>query len=168
MRLTPRALEDHLADVAHLLERYGVALDLGSNDDLVLDESPSGARSFELRGLLPDGRQRPRSVVELREVWRPTDAGHLERREYAYELVDRERDVRRAFHLHDPEWFVRRYAVVVHEHCERPIGTAPCPHVAGFPVKDAFRGVELLLRAWTDPDVPACDDLPCLDANGSS
>jgi hypothetical protein len=166
VQLTRSALEDYLADVTELLERYGVVLDLGPNDDLALDESPSGSLSFELRGFLPDGREPPRSVLELREVWRPTAAEGLERWEYEFELLDHERDFRRAFHLHDRDAFVRRYQVVVHEHCEQPVGMAPCPHLAAKPVRDAFRGVELLVDAWMDPDIPDCSQLPCLEDGG--
>lgn len=163
MRLTTPELEDHVASVALLLERFGVNLDLGTHEELLLQRSPSGARWFAFRGLLPGERHSAGSIVGLREIWRPTNAEHLERAEYAYELLDHELDFRRAFHLHDAEAFVRRFQVVVHEHCERPIGTALCDHLAGSPVKDAYKAVTLLLDAWVDPAVPDCAGLPCLE-----
>ena len=88
---------------------------------------PSGTRSFRLRTLLPDGRQPPLAVVEVREIWRPTGPDDaFERSDYAYELLDHERNARLAFHLHDAERFIRRHDVVVHEHCERRgIGQGP-------------------------------------------
>lgn len=163
MRLSSQGLEDYLAAVAAMLERYGVVLDLGPGDALELDESPSGALSFAIRGFLPDGRQPPRSLLTVRERWRPLDAATVERDEYEYELLDLERNFRRAWHLHDADAFVRRFQVVVHEHCEHPMGTAPCAHAEGSPVRDGFQGVDLLLLAWTDPTVPDCVALRCLD-----
>lgn len=165
MRLTTAELEDHVAGVALLLERFGVDLDLGTSEELVLHRSPSGVRWFAFRGLLPGERHSAASIVELREIWRPTNGEHLERAEYAYELLEHERDFRRAFHLHDAEAFVRRFQVVVHEHCD-PIGTAPCDHLAGSPVKDAYKAVTLLLDSWVDPAVPDCAGLPCLEEDG--
>lgn len=164
MRLTLTDLEDYLGRVVLLLERYGVVLDVPPDEDIQLEESPRGALSFELRGFLPDGRQPPLSVLELREVWQRNADDEVERWEYEYELLDHERSFRRGFHLHDRDDFIRRYQVVVHEHCERPLGTAPCPHLAGSPVLDAFRAAELLMDAWVSPSVPDCAGLPCLDA----
>ncbi len=162
MRLTRAGLEDLLASLAELLERYGVALDLARGGHLALVESPSRSLSFELRGFLPDAHQPPRSVLELREVWQPTESGVLERRDYAYDLIDHERGYRRAFHLHDRDSFADHFDVVVHEHCEQPIGTAPCDHVAGHPVRDSLRAVEMLMAIWVDWVVPDCAALPRL------
>jgi len=156
-------IEDYLLRVAELLERHGVVLDIEPTAPLVLEESPSGALSFAIRGYLPDGRIPPLSVLEVREVWRRLGPGHAERWEYQYELIDHERGVRRAFHMHDREDFLRRFQVAVHEHCEAPLGAAPCPHVAGLPVRDAFRGVELLLEAWIGPSLPDCASMTCLE-----
>ena len=164
MELTADGLDEHVAAIAQLLERYGVALDLGAVGELVVDQTPGGSAFFELRGFLPDGRQPARSVIEVREVWRRRSADALERWEYEYELLDHERGFRRAFHLHDRDEFIRRHQVVVHEHCEYPIGVAPCAHFEGGPVRDAFEGVERLLAAWTDPTVPDCMRLRCLES----
>ena len=163
MQLSVAELEDYLSRIAELLERSGVVLDLEPTAPLVLDESPSGAMSFTLRGFLPDGRFPPLSVLEVRERWRRLAPDQLERREYEFELLDHERGVRRAFHLHDSEDFIRRFHVVVHEHCEQPIGTAPCAHMTGPPVPDGYRGVELLLAAWSDPMPPDCAAITCLE-----
>lgn len=163
MRLSIGDLEDYLSRVAELLERYGVVLDLPTTAPLELMESPSGTLSFSLRGFLPDAGSPPLSVLDVRERWVAVGPGVLERGEYEYELLDHERGYRRAFHLHDRSDFVRRFDVVVHEHCEQPIGSSPCPHFAGFPVRDGYRGVELLLEAWIEPDAPDCAALTCLD-----
>jgi hypothetical protein len=160
---TPGGLADYLANVAQLIERYGVVLDLQSDDNLAIEESPSGSLSFEIRGFLPGGNEPPRSILALREIWRSDPASsYFERSEYEYELIDRQRDLRRAYHLHDASVFIKRFHVVVHEHCERPIGHGRCPHFAGSPVRDAFHGVELLVGAWTDPSGADCRGLKCL------
>lgn len=160
MRLHGPALEDHVSRVAETLERFGAALD--PEQDLWIRESPDGARWFELEARLGGPRSRGAAVI-IRERWRPVRAGGFERQEYEYELLDRDRDIRRAFHLHDADWFVERHQVVVHEHCEHPIGSAPCPHLEGSPVRDAFAGVTRLMEVWTDPEIPDCRALPCLD-----
>jgi len=163
VRSTEDALEDYLGSTALLLERYGVVLDLGPDDALSLDESPQGSLSFALRAFLPDGHQPALGIVEVREIWRHIEGDTYERADYAYELLDRERDSRRAFHLHDADVFVRRFQVVVHEHCEHPIGHAPCAHVQGGPVRDAFEGVMRLVDAWIDPVDRLCDGRLCLE-----
>jgi hypothetical protein len=162
LRLAGPALEDYLANVAELLERYGAVVD--PDVEPVIFASPSGARWFELRAALWDGPVPSRSTVELREVWQPAGEDGYERSEYEYELLDGRHDYRRAFHLHDRDAFVRRFSVVVHEHCERPIGSWPCDHYAGMPIRDAFAAVELVVAAWVDPNEPDCSSLTCLDA----
>jgi len=162
VRLSGSALEDYLADVVELLERYGALVD--EDPQPFINASPSGTRWFELRAGLPDGRVPSRSAIGVREAWQPVAADAFERREYEYELLDRDRDYRRAFHLHDREVFARFFDVVVHEHCEQPIGTSTCDHYAGQPVGDAFAGVEALVGTWVDPNEPNCGALTCLDA----
>jgi hypothetical protein len=159
LRLTDLGLDSHLADIARLLDRYGVSLDPG---DLSIEEAATGARTFDIRGFLPAGRQPALAALEIRETWLPVDTGAFERAEYAYELIDRERDFRRAFHLHFPDWFQRHFLVVVHEHCERPIGAVDCEHYEGAPIRDAFAGVLALIDVWTG-DSEDCATLRCLE-----
>ena len=59
------------------------------------------------------------------------------------------------------QWFERRYLVVVHEHCERPLGDAACDHYEGSPIRDGYAGVMVLIDAWTDE--PGCFELRCLE-----
>lgn len=160
MRGTADALEGYLSDVANLLERMGVTV--RGPADIALLEDADGHLSFELVGDLPDGGRPARSEVAIREVFEPEGPDQYGRTRYEYELIDRERDFRRAFHLHSPDWFERRYLVVVHEHCERPLGTIDCEHYHGTPIKDAFGGIHAILDAWT-ADPPECSDLRCLD-----
>jgi hypothetical protein len=106
------------------------------------------------------------SELRFRERWtRPYQDQSWRLHEYFYELVDHERDARRALHLHDSEWFVEKFRVVVHEHCESPIGTAPCDHYVGLPIKDGHDAIDRLMGIWTRDDGPDCSELVCLDQN---
>ena len=159
MRLTDDGLETHLSRVADLLERYGLELD-SPGHALMIDEV-AAARRLAVRASPPGGPSSG-AVIEVRETWSGDGTGSFERSEYAYELLDHERNFRRAFHLHFPDWFERRFLVVVHEHCERPIGSVDCEHYEGVPIRDAFAGVLALVDAWTS-DPPECSALRCLE-----
>lgn len=163
MQLSDDEVDDYASRLVALLERFGVVLTkpgLDEPEDLL--ESNDGSLSFELIGSLPDGREPARSTLALRERFRPIGGARFERDRYAYELVDRERGFRRAFHLHDPDWFQRGYLVVVHEHCERPIGTALCAHHQSSPIRDGLAGAITLIDAWTG-EPPDCSARRCLD-----
>ena len=163
MQLSDEEVDDYASRLVALLERFGVVLTKpGLYEPVDLLEADDGSLSFELIGSLPDGRAPARSTLELRERFQPIAGARFERDRYVYELLDRERDFRRAFHLHDPEWFERRYLVVVHEHCERPIGTAQCAQYSGSPIRDGYAGAVTLIDAWTDGPSD-CSVLPCLD-----
>lgn len=137
------------ADLAQPRIRY-------TRDDLQADLS--------IRGDLPGSGMPKSTQVDLMERWvRRFRDRPWRLLEYAYELLDHERDVRFALHLHAQDWFVDTYRVVVHEHCESPIGTVRCSHYAGDPVADAYEAVDRLLEVWTR-DVPLdCTALTCLD-----
>ena len=163
MRGTYDEVADYLTRVATLLERNGVTLRTPEDGDLELSEQEgSGELSFELWGDLPDSRSPGRSELVVREHFEREGADDFVRFAYAYELLDGERDFRRAFHLHDPEWFQREFLVVVHEHCERPVGHALCGHFEGSPIKDAYGGVMTLMETWC-AEPPDCAQLRCLD-----
>lgn len=162
MRWSHDQCADYLSRIALLMERFGATLDLPAGVDLELLEDDHGALSFELIGNLPDGTHPAMSRLVIREAFRRLSPDLYERSRYEYELVDGARDVRRAFHLHFPEWFGRRFLVVVHEHCERPIGLAACDHYAGRPIEDALAGVMTLMDAWT-AEPPDCAALTCLE-----
>lgn len=168
MRLNYEQCEDYLARVAALLEGFGVALSRpAAGEDLVLEESQRGALSYQLRGELADPDGGVPARVEIREQFTPMRPDVYERTRYEYELRDEARGYRRAFHLHSPESFMNAYLVVVHEHCERPIGRSQCEHYEGSPVKDAFAGARTLMGAWAD-DPPDCGRLRCLDDRRAS
>lgn len=153
---------DYLSRVAVLLERYGIVLRIpDGTDELEILEDPAGNLSFELHGDLLDTLLPSSSGITVRERFDRVGPDQYARVGYEYEILDRERGYRRSFHLHDPEWFQGRLLVVVHEHCERPIGHASCKHYEGSPIKDAYAGVEALLDVWTGP-APDCSRLTCL------
>ena len=162
MQLFARELDDYMADLAELAERYGVTLDLGEDGPLTVELEPDGARRFSIIGVLPNGRQPDTSRVAIREKWQPVVNDRLERSSYRFELIDEARDYRRAFHRHDERQFERRFGVVVHEHCESPVGHSACAHISGPPIKDGHRAIVLLIDAWVGP--PDCAGLPCLEA----
>jgi len=154
--------EDYLVKVAELMERYGVVLTKPApGEDLELVEDDQGALSFELIGELPDVGTGRKATVEVREELAPLGDGTYRTSRYEYELIDPVGKYRRAFHLHDPEPFARRFLVVVHEHCERPLGRVDCEHYAGSPLKDSYAGVTKVLNAWTGGPID-CRTLICL------
>lgn len=162
MELSGAGVDEYAARIAELLERYGVVLSSpGPGEPIEVLEADDGSLSFAIVGSLPDGRMPARSTLEVRERFRMAGPDRFARDGYAFELIDRERDLRRAFHYHDADWFERRYLVVTHEHCEQPIGHAACDHYAGDPVRDGFAGVVALMDAWTRP--AGCTVLHCLD-----
>jgi len=161
MRGSGEEIAAYLIRVADLLERYGVTLHIADAEGIDLLEDAQGRLSFQLMGALPAAPGMPEAEIAVRERFDPVRPDRFERTEYEYEVLDRERDNRRAFHLHHPEWFQRTYLVVVHEHCERPIGHAACDHYEGSPIRDAFAGVLRLIETWTGPE-PECSALRCL------
>jgi hypothetical protein len=162
VELSSPDVDDYASRLVELLERYGVVLTKPAPAERaeILD-ADDGSLSFELIGSLPDGRQPALSTIEIRERFHPIEGDRFERVGYVYELLDHERDFRRAFHMHDPEWFEHTYLVLVHEHCERPVKHASCDHYHGRPVRDGYAGVVALFDAWTD-EPPVCSKLRCL------
>ena len=160
MRGTFDSIEDHVLGVAALIERLGATI--RGDDDLQLVEDRAGGLTYELVADLPDGLEPARAEIVVREAFTPEGRQAYVRAHYEYELLDHSRDFRRAFHLHTPDWFRRHHLVIVHEHCERPIGAIDCPHSFGSPIRDASAGVLALIDAWTD-EPPDCSALQCLE-----
>jgi hypothetical protein len=162
VRATYEGCAAYLAQVAELMEQGGIVLTEPAPDtDLELFENKIGALSFELIGELPDGHASSRTTIEVREELRPSADGLYQTSRYEYELIDRTRDYRRAFHFHDREWFEREFLVVVHEHCEHPLDRVECEHFAGVPIKDSYAGVMTLVDVWTAQPA-GCGSLTCL------
>lgn len=163
MQLRRDQCDLYAGQVAALMERYGVLLTTPApGEDLETYENADGAIAFELRGDLPSSRVDHPATIEVRETLVPAGGDSYVTQRYEYELLDPLGDHRRAFHMHDPDWFARELYVLVHEHCEHPVGRVECDHYAGPPVKDSFYGVVRLLKAWTDGAI-GCASLDCLD-----
>ena len=162
MELSDPAVDDYASRLIDLLERWGVVLTKPAfGEPAEILEADDGSLTFELIGSLPDGRAPALATIAMRERFQAIADDRFERAGYEYELLDHERDFRRAFHLHDPEWFEHNYLVLVHEHCERPVKHVACAHYSGLPVHDGYAGVVTLFDAWTD-DPPVCSKLRCL------
>lgn len=156
---------------AERLDRYALALatrlgaicaDLDAEIPQMV-EADDGQVGLVIGGDLPGSPISARTRIELVEHW-AADGNAYRLIGYRYELIDHENDRRRAFHRHDDALFIRAFDVVVHEHCEEPIGVARCAHVAGLPKRDGFEALNELLAAWSTPPADAiCADLPCLD-----
>lgn len=161
MRLTQARLNEYAVGLAKKLWTIGV--DLQPEGPAVAHDARRGLVELRLTGLLPGtGAPRP-AALTVRERWEAV-GGEWTRTGYLYELDDFEAQRRRAWHWHDAEEFVRRFRVVVHEHCEEVLGAPICRHYAGMPVEDGYAGIDLLLSAWTTADeLLGCDDLSCLD-----
>jgi hypothetical protein len=160
---------------AERLDRYAIALatylySIGAELDAEiprLEEADDGGVGVFVGGRLPDdpgdGSGDGRARIDVTEHWAP-DGDALEQVGYLYELLDHAGDRRRAFHRHDDVVFLRAFGVAVHEHCEEPIGMAPCEHVAGLPKRDGFEAINDLLVAWsTSSGRPICAELRCLE-----
>jgi hypothetical protein len=162
VRATYEGCAAYLAQVAELMQQGGIVLTQPAPDtDLELFENNEGALSFELIGELPDRRASSRTTIEVREELSPIADGLYQTSRYEYELIDRTRDYRRAFHFHDRDWFEREFLVVVHEHCEHPLDPVECQHFAGVPIKDSCAGVMTLVDVWT-AEPADCGSLTCL------
>lgn len=162
MELSDPAVDDYASRLIDLLERWGVVLTKPApGEPAEILEADDGSLTFELIGSLPDGRAPALSTIKMRERFQAIAGDRFERAGYEYELLDHERDFRRAFHLHDPEWFEHKYLVLVHEHCERPVKHVACAHYNGLPVHDGYAGVVALFDTWTD-EPPVCSKLRCL------
>jgi len=156
---------------AERLDRYAIALAgylyaIGANLDAEVprfQEANDGRVRVIVRGRLAGGPGSVPARVDLDEHWAP-DGGGFEQIGYRYELLDHRGDRRRAFHRHDDAVFIWAFGVAVHEHCEEPIGSARCRHVAGLPKRDGFEALNDLLIAWsTSSNRSICAELSCLE-----
>lgn len=123
----------------------------------------SGHIAFRVGGIVlgPDGAVD--AEISLDELWRPLPERRWERDEYTYDLIDRGRNRRRAFHLHDRSLAQARLRSHVHEHCEEVAGEPACGHYLGREIPDGYVALDLLVAAWLEPRALGCPDLICLD-----
>ena len=112
-----------------------------------------GRRLIELRADAP-GLGLPAIASFLyRELLEPA-AGQWRLAAYAYELLDRERGGRRAYHWHDDSY---------HAHCVEPGAATAARHYRAIPV-DVFEAHEEFARLYLSESPVSCADLrPLLD-----
>jgi len=96
--------------------------------------------SFSIVGFLLDRDHAEATELSLDEIWRPIPNRRWERREYTYDLIDRPRNRRRAFHLHDRERGQFRFGTAVHEHCEGDPRRADVPSLPWAGVTERIHG----------------------------
>jgi len=139
---------------------YTRGLELPEVPTVEIDETD--LLSFSIVGFLLDRDYAEATELSLDEIWRPLPDRRWERREYTYDLIDRPRNRRRAFHLHDRERGQVRFGTAVHEHCEETLGEPTCRHYLGRALPNGYMGLDLLIAAWVEPGPLRCGDLICL------
>lgn len=158
MILSTPSLNHHVMGLVKALDTRGFEIEEGP----VAEFDPTGHVAYSVVGVLdePGGG---RTEIILDEIRRPLSERRWERREYTYYFVDRPRQRRRAFHLHDGELAEVALRTVVHEHCDERIGQPACPHYLGRELPDGYLAIDLLLAAWLEPGDLGCASLICLD-----
>lgn len=159
---TTDELLGYLADVIERAERYGATVE-PPNDAPEVQWDRVGEDLLMYLDVRPPVDGRTRAQITLQERWRPIGQDRWELAEYGYELRDFHLDYRRALHQHDRDYFVRRFGVASHEHCEPVIGRATCWHYAGAPYYGALDGLDRLYVVWTAGVKPDCSRLRCLE-----
>ena len=163
---TTAELLDYFADVIERAERYGAVVE-PPYDALEVEWRRSGEHLLMDLDVRPRF-DRPTSVqITLRERWQPIGQDRWELAEYGYELRDFELDYRRALHQHDSDYFVRRFGVATHEHCEAVMSSETCGHYAGAACYGAVDGLERLYVVWTSGQKPDCSRMRCLEDQGA-
>jgi hypothetical protein len=152
------ALDRYVVGLAKAL--YTRGFELPANPSALRD--PSGTLRFSILGVIPGSISGADSEIVLEEIWATARDGQWMRREYAYELIDRARHRRRAFHMHDGG-LERRLGVSAHEHCEEELGVSGCQHYVGRELPHGYLGLELLVAAWVESGPLGCDHLTCLE-----
>jgi hypothetical protein len=156
--LSTQSLNQYVLGLAKALDTRGFEIEGGP----VAEFDPTGHVAYSVVGVLDEPGGGHTEII-LDEIWRPLPERRWERREYTYDLVDRPRQRRRAFHLHDRELAEAALRAVVHEHCEERIGQPACQHYLGRELPDGFQAIDLLVAAWLEPGDLGCASLICLD-----
>lgn len=158
MILTPHSLNEYIVSLAKSLHTRGFELAEGP----VAEVDRDGLVAFSITAFISD-LDLATAEIDLDEIWRPLPDGRLRRLEYAYDLIDRPRRRRRAFHLHDRDLAEASLGTAVHEHCEEILGQPDCAHHVGRELPDAHVAIDLLVAAWIEPAELGCSSLICLD-----
>lgn len=158
MILRIQGIDQYVTSLAKTL--YTQGYELAKVPTVEVDEA--GFLTFSIVGLIPDPEVAEATELRLEEIWRRVPDQRWERREYTYDLIDRPRQRRRAFHLHDRELAEAALGAAVHEHCEEILGQATCEHYLGREMPDAYVAIDYLVAAWVEPGSLGCAALTCL------
>jgi hypothetical protein len=115
---------------------------------------------FELVGEMPWPTDPKPAELSARELWSPAGRDRYDRIGYVYELIDRPHNRRRAFHLHDPEVFLKRLGVPMHEHCEEIMDHPVHEHYLGLPIANGYEALNALLTCFSTEEPFGCASLP--------
>jgi hypothetical protein len=149
-------LRRYLGGLTVYLRNFGATV-----PEPALDRYESGGVGFEFTAALPGSDQPRPAVVRVGEIWEPSGDGYG-RAEYLYDLIDYPMDRRRGFHSHDTAVFIRRFGVLVHEHCEEALGRPTCDHFYGIPIENGYEALDRLLSTWGQPGPLGCAALRCI------
>jgi len=156
--LSTQSLNQYVIGLVKALDTRGFEIPAGP----IAEFDASGLVVFSMTGVIAERDGEDPTEIILEEVWRPLAERRWERREYTYDLVDRPRRRRRAFHLHDRDLAESVWGTVVHEHCEEILGQPTCGHYLGRELPDGYHAIELLMAAWVEPGDLGCSSLMCL------
>ena len=159
MILSTQSLNQYILGLAKALDTRGFQIQGGP----VGEFDSTGHVAYSVVGAFDEPDPGGRTEIILDEIWRALTERRWERREYTYDLVDRPRHRRRAFHLHDRELAETALRTVVHEHCEEVIGRPVCRHYLGRELPDGYQAIDLLVAAWVEPGDLGCASLICLN-----
>ena len=159
MILGLQGVGEYLTGLAKSL--YTRGFDLTANP--LIESDRLGYLAASVIALIPSDPRSGTTEISLREIWRPLPNQWWERREYAYDLIDRPMNRRCAFHLHDRDTAEALLGAAVHEHCEETLGQPVCAHSMGRELPDGHVAIDLLMAAWLEPAPYGCAELICLD-----
>jgi hypothetical protein len=139
---------------------YTRGFELAADPTVEVDDR--GHLAFSVVGFIPDPVAADASEISLAETWHVMPDQRWRRQEYAYDLIDRPRGRRRAFHLHDRAKVEAMRGTAVHEHCDEVLGRPTCSHYLGRDLPDGHVAIALLVAAWVKPGALGCASLDCL------
>lgn len=154
-----QSIDQYVSGLAKAL--YTQGFELPQVPTIELDEV--GFLAFSIVGIVADPDVAEMAEISLDEIWRPLAEQRWERREYTYDLVDRPRRRRRAFHAHEGDLAEAELEASVHEHCEEILGQAVCQHYLGREFPNGYLAIDHLIAAWVEPGPLDRDALVCLD-----
>jgi len=150
-------LQDYLGRLSTILWNYGASFPVPA----VVRYEDTLNVGFEFTAALPGPSSPQPAIIKLSEIWAPVQKDVYDRREYEYDFVEHPLNRRRAFHGHHPEYFLRNYQVVVHEHCEEILKQPTCLHYYGLPV-NGYEAIQRFASLWGQLGPLGCNSLRCM------